>query len=618
MAMMPEFYDALVSGDDAGDAGDDVSSVLVTLHSMHILSSDVLPLLGARDLAVLACVSKDIREAVAETPAWARIARSKFGVTMLETIERKWNKKCSKKVLGETHSSSSQEDLSEEQGANLAGNSLLTRKQEGLRTLAKCASTFVPTGWKWCGEDLARETHARYADEFEGAVDQRQSMALARSGHTATLFDELGIVVVVGGLGARRGGDDGPPVVVLRPATGEMSIPTVVGPSPLTRFRHAAARVYPSDVDDDVLAQLGPLTREQASAGGMLLVHGGYNFDGEFFGDVLIMWTNGEEIRWTSPLECEGEDGLAIWHHTITRVGPGRFIALGGEIMRPRSFGGNSLVRSLRSPRELRLRARIWRTLKTEVVPQPNMAIGTGFIEVEDWVGARWLHAAVHTTGSDGDANTLVVMAGFTANRSDMNGVRLRLRSTELAVMCPVVLDLATDPPTWTMPPSSSSSPQPAPRHRFGSTVYADRWWVFHGGCGSNGWRGDACVFDLHELRWRGQLHAGRDYVSHRTIAGHTLEGGVAFGGCIPTPLGIAPVAKWDVLLLCDDSAPEDGNMPSDEEEEEEEDDDDDEEDVDLDSSDLVENVVDDDDSDIDNESDDMHANDDSDEETPD
>ena len=62
MAMMPEFYDALVSGDDAGDSDvGDVSSVLVTLHSMHILSSDVLPLLGARDLAVLACVSKEKR-----------------------------------------------------------------------------------------------------------------------------------------------------------------------------------------------------------------------------------------------------------------------------------------------------------------------------------------------------------------------------------------------------------------------------------------------------------------------------------------------------------------------------------------------------------------------------
>lgn len=37
---------------------------------------------------------------------------------------------------------------------------------------------------------------------------------------------------------------------------------------------------------------------------------------------------------------------------------------------------------------------------------------------------------------------------------------------------------------------------------------------------------------------------------SLRRIAGHTLDGLLAFGGCIPTIMGIMPVAKMDIMLL--------------------------------------------------------------------
>lgn len=42
----------------------------------------------------------------------------------------------------------------------------------------------------------------------------------------------------------------------------------------------------------------------------------------------------------------------------------------------------------------------------------------------------------------------------------------------------------------------------------------------------------------------------GRPGRALRSIAGHSFDGLVAFGGCIATALGIVPVAKLDVLLL--------------------------------------------------------------------
>lgn len=43
---------------------------------------------------------------------------------------------------------------------------------------------------------------------------------------------------------------------------------------------------------------------------------------------------------------------------------------------------------------------------------------------------------------------------------------------------------------------------------------------------------------------------AGRPSRALRRIAGHTFAGLLAFGGCIPTIMGIMPVEKLDLLLL--------------------------------------------------------------------
>jgi hypothetical protein len=52
-------------------------------------------------------------------------------------------------------------------------------------------------------------------------------------------------------------------------------------------------------------------------------------------------------------------------------------------------------------------------------------------------------------------------------------------------------------------------------------------------------------------LTWgRAPEVSGRPSRALRRIAGHTLAGLLAFGGCIPTIMGIMPVEKLDLLLL--------------------------------------------------------------------
>ena len=61
---------------------------------------------------------------------------------------------------------------------------------------------------------------------------------------------------------------------------------------------------------------------------------------------------------------------------------------------------------------------------------------------------------------------------------------------------------------------------------------------------------------DMHKLHlptltWRAppKIH-GRPIRALRNIAGHSMDGLIAFGGCIPTVMGIMPVAKADPLLI--------------------------------------------------------------------
>ncbi len=57
----------------------------------------------------------------------------------------------------------------------------------------------------------------------------------------------------------------------------------------------------------------------------------------------------------------------------------------------------------------------------------------------------------------------------------------------------------------------------------------------------------------VHTLVWGPPpAVSGRPSRALRRIAGHTFAGLLAFGGCIPTIMGIMPVEKLDLLLLGD------------------------------------------------------------------
>ena len=149
-----------------------------------------------------------------------------------------------------------------------------------------------------------------------------------------------------------------------------------------------------------------------------------------------------------------------------------------------------------------------------------------------------------------------------------------------LAPMAPWALDLATlrwqaaprppQPSAPPPPPPPQPPPSPARRQRAASWRAAPDWLVMYGGSpAAGGFLSDVWAMHLPSLAWTevgggsgggggggggGQAGtppplAGRP-AGPRRVAGHTLAGGVAFGGCVPTLAGVVPVAKCDVMLL--------------------------------------------------------------------
>lgn len=60
----------------------------------------------------------------------------------------------------------------------------------------------------------------------------------------------------------------------------------------------------------------------------------------------------------------------------------------------------------------------------------------------------------------------------------------------------------------------------------------------------------DVQRLDLDTLEWMSPPRVGAHPQGGVRAAGHTLAGLCAFGGCMPTPFGVLPVARADVLLL--------------------------------------------------------------------
>jgi hypothetical protein len=95
----------------------------------------------------------------------------------------------------------------------------------------------------------------------------------------------------------------------------------------------------------------------------------------------------------------------------------------------------------------------------------------------------------------------------------------------------------------------------PPERHRAAFSVVGDggRFVVMNGGCsvrGEEGWLSDTWVLDTHALRWARADVVNGEAMKTRRIAGHTLEGMVAFAGCRSLRAGIVPIARVQFLAL--------------------------------------------------------------------
>lgn len=94
----------------------------------------------------------------------------------------------------------------------------------------------------------------------------------------------------------------------------------------------------------------------------------------------------------------------------------------------------------------------------------------------------------------------------------------------------------------------------PPERHRAAFSVVGDggRFVVANGGCSvrGGGWLSDTWVLDTHALRWARADVVNGEAMKTRRIAGHTLEGMVAFAGCRSLRAGIVPIARVQFLAL--------------------------------------------------------------------
>ena len=403
----------------------------------------------------------------------------------------------------------------------------------------------------------------------------------ARSGHSATLVEEHGLVVVAGGLmdHAIRG-PGGEELSVLVVHLGELRVasPRVAGGAPpVARFRHGAARAPTGALHDDTLAELG-LTRARAAEGALVVLHGGYDGDGMCFDDVLCLWTSpaGDEVRWAK-LRCDGDAPPPLYHHTLTalRTRPERLVVIGGET--------RDEYADARFVYILDVAAQKWEKLATRVDLRER---SSGDVPASALGSARWLHCAHlapprsgsmadFDTDSDADSDADAdsgagagsgtgvwpLLPSFFRRARAQEGARTEGepaaakasapcaeadedvivivggyhrvgRRTRLAPMVPLALHVGSC--VWRLPEcAETDANMPPPRHRFATMpILGQRGLLVHGGCGDRStplWLSDAHVLDLRTLRWRLAPTVEGRPLSYPRVAGHTLVGGVAF-----------------------------------------------------------------------------------------
>ena len=515
-------------------------------------------------------------------------------------------------------------------------------------------------------DELEEWGDVRFPEERQGSERARRAIAergplavapqlapdLARSGHTSTLIDELGLMVVVGGMMlVAMDGDDAAPegapdfnggkegdvkVHAVRLPEMEVVAPDVMNwksasaseenhdmdpmsskdpiDTPVNRFRHQTI---------DARLPLGSRMSREAfgddgggwgsdgtdySKGATLLVHGGYDGVRRCFNDVFLLriTRDGSRCLWGHPGKPIFRDmlghmlgaGPPVFHHTLTRLRDSpRAISIGGQtndsmhnqvnqlllgdgavlemdldkwIITYRGTSGwpvdtvgemdeilNSRwlhIAALRPPREERVFAPAWLQWNQNIRWNEHKNVGntpadrTNVRKHKRYVGDELDGGPNEAVGEE-----IVILGGYDDGPD-----------SEIGTMEPWVLDV--DQWRWRR---CSAHPEYLPfgRHRAGYCIIGRNFLLVHGGMGVEGMleEYDSSVLDLTTLTWIDpdigihQTESGLSFedawqsVRLRQVAGHTLEGMVAFGGC---QLGFGPfrhptpISKMDVLIL--------------------------------------------------------------------
>ncbi len=348
------------------------------------------------------------------------------------------------------------------------------------------------------------------------------------------------------------------------------------------------------------------------SKGATLLVHGGYDGMSRCFDDVYLLRVtrDGSRCLWGNPGPptnvTDGARMPRVFHHTLTRLrNSPRAISIGGQADdgRTRDDLGHGAVH------EMNLDTWTWTRRETNGWPAGQVG------EMDVTLTSRWLHIAalrpprerrVYRDWTQWNRNyeehypkplprdTRVLKHSYDEAMAEMSSYMVELEKAQgeeivivggfddspdsaIGTMEPWVLDLES----WTWrrsygPSYESHTPDdefiqyiPKGRHRAGSCMIGQNLLLVHGGMGRSLMFGgimeesDSCVLDLTMLTW---IHPDQGLhprdsglmfddawqsVRLRSVAGHTLEGMLAFGGC---ELGFmrqpTPISKMDFLIL--------------------------------------------------------------------
>ncbi|CAL8467742.1 g7280 [Coccomyxa elongata] len=376
-------------------------------------------------------------------------------------------------------------------------------------------------------DGLGEERRNAVLAEAEAAAAQggkTLKSKLARSGHTANLIGTR--VVITGGI--LRDGSLYVDIVAVNLATLEVSRPPMGGTGPSTRFRHTLAPIRPSpgsSMEVQIIDALG--SDKRIEDGELLFCFGGYNTIGEEFGanSTFVLWAayDGSAYVWV-PVKTTGQPPSPRFHHSSDSFDDGRkVVVFGGEGYRLDDAGeGPSPCVYILDVDNL-----TWQRCNTHSPVEEHSP------------GTRSLHVTTVRRSPVTGREELVVVGGYCASL--------------LAEMKPFTLDLQTLYwRCWPGVKEGENLPLPTPRQRMAAMRITHDWFLVSGGSPTSGsFLEDVQRLHIPTLVWGPPpAVSGRPSRALRRIAGHTFAGLLAFGGCIPTIMGIMPVEKLDLLLL--------------------------------------------------------------------